>query len=708
MKKIFGYLLFITALVAIPQIASGNENRAFTCLFNKLEISQPPTNIAPVLTSTGNQFFFPGSSVKIATSMTITDPDDTGIDAIYIQISSGYDFGDLLSLTGTHPNIVANWNSNTAILTLTGVVGQPTYTELVSAILDVEFSTSAPNPSGIRNFSISVGQANYLPSNGHYYLFVPNIGIKWSDAKIAAQNSNYYGLQGYLATLTSAEEAQIAGEQTSGAGWIGGSDEENEGTWKWMTGPEMGTVFWQGNFTGFTTNFAFWNTGEPNDSGNEDYAHVTAQGVGILGSWNDLSDTGNTSGNYQPKGYIVEYGGMPGDPIINISSSTSLTISSVTSTTNATRCGSGTIVLQAVSNTGTVNWYDSPTAATPIATGNSFTTSVASTTTFYAAAHIPGCSDMIRIPVNASVTPKPILTVTSPYFMCDETYTVIDVQTSVGVMFWFDDATNTNPIFLGTHFVVPNIHQNTVFYAEANNNGCLSDREPVYINVYASPNVADENIVLCQNQTAILDAGNPGMSYLWSTGETTQTIVSNGLSNYNVVVTTPAPENCSKTKNFNITYNTQPTISTIDIEGLIVTINTAQAGDFEYSLDGLTYQPSNTFVVVEGGNYMGYVREINNCGADQKAFVVLSYPSFFTPNGDGINDIWSVKGGSNFSTTEVTIFDRFGRLITILNTDNPFWNGTLNGKLLPATDYWFVAKINDQFPEMKGHFTLKR
>ena len=668
------------------------------------------TNVAPYLSATGNQMYCPGSTIKIVTNITITDPDDTGIDAIYIQISSGYEIGqDLLTLTGSHPNINSNWNSTTAILKLTGVLGQPTYLELIAAIKDVEYSSSSLNPSGIRDFSISVGQANYLPSNGHYYLYIPNIGIKWSDAKIAADSSTYYGLQGYLATITSAEEAQIAGEQTTGAGWIGGSDEAAEGIWKWMTGPELGTIFWTGNFTGFTTTFALWNTGEPNNLGNENYAHVTAPGVGITGSWNDLSDTGGSSGNYQPKGYIVEYGGMPGDPILHISTSSSLTISSITSTTTATRCGIGTVDLQAVSNTGIVNWYDVPSGGTPIATGNNFTTpSIASTTVFYAAANYNSCLDISRTSVSANVTPKPILTFTSPYYMCDETYTIIDVETSSGIMFWYDSPTDTNSIFLGTHFIVPNIHQNTIFYAESNYNNCLSDRETVFINVYATPIVADENIALCEGDQITLDAGNSNMSYVWSTGEITQTILSNGLTDYSVIVTTPAPENCSKTKNFSITYHTQPIISTIDIKDLTVTINTTQSGDFEYSLNGIDFLSSNIFTVIEGGSYTCYVREINGCGADQKPIVVISYPDFFTPNGDGINDSWSVKGGNNITTAEIAIYDRFGKLITILNAGNPFWEGISNGKLLPATDYWFVAKINDTFPEIKGHFSLKR
>ena len=668
-------------------------------------------NVAPHLSAIGNQIYCPGSSVKIVSTMNFTDPDDPGIATVYIQISSGYDRGnDLLTLTGIHPNISSSWNASTAVLTLTGISGQPTYNELKLAIQDIEYSSSSTNPSGTRNFSISVGQANYLPSNGHYYLYIPNIGIKWTDAKIAAENSTYYGLRGYLATISSAEEAQISGEQTTGAGWIGGSDQGAEGTWKWMTGPENGITFWQGDFTGFTTNYAFWNTGEPNNmGGNENYAHITAPGVGLRGSWNDLSDEGSLSGDYQPKGYIVEYGGMPGDPVLNISTSTSLTIASITASTTATRCGTGTVNLSAVSNTGIVNWYDVPAGGTPIATGSSFTTpAITGTTTFYAAANYNSCPDISRTPVVANVIQKPVLTFSSPYYMCDEVYTVIDVQTSAGIMFWFDSPSSTSPIFLGTHFVVPNIHQNTVFYAEANNNNCLSDRETVQVNVYAAPVLADENLELCENDRTTLNAGNPGMSYLWSTGETTQTILSNGLTNYSVVVTTPAPENCSKTKNFNIIYNTQPVISNIDVNGLSFTVNTTQNGEFEYSMDGQIYQDSNIFTVLEGGIYMAYVREKNQCGNDQRPVVVISYPEFFTPNGDNVNDYWQVKGGINFTTTEVKIFDRFGKLITILNTANPIWDGTYNGKLLPATDYWFVAKINEAFPEMKGHFTLKR
>lgn len=287
-------------------------------------------NDPPVLTATGNQVYCPGTSMPIAETISIVDSDDTSTSSVYVQISTGYvSTEDLLTLTGVHPNITATWDSVQGELSL---IGPATYTEFESAILEIEYSSSALVPTGTRQFSITVGTANYLPSTGHYYEYVSSLGITWTSANMAANSSTYFGLQGYLATLTSQVEADFSGSQASGVGWIGGSDAATEGVWLWVTGPEAGTNFWNGTAGGSTPNFAFWNTGEPNQSGDEDYAHITHPNVNPNGSWNDLTNTGATSGDYQPQGYVVEYGGMPGDPILNLTATTTLNMD----TTNPT------------------------------------------------------------------------------------------------------------------------------------------------------------------------------------------------------------------------------------------------------------------------------------------------------------------------------------------------------------------------------------
>lgn len=92
-------------------------------------------------------------------------------------------------------------------------------------------------------------------------------------------------------------------------------------------------------------------------------------------------------------------------------------------------------------------------------------------------------------------------------------------------------------------------------------------------------------------------------------------------------------------------------------------------------------------------------------------FVNIIPMPYFTPNGDGVNDVWIIKNIELLPDAKVTIFDRYGkRLTTIPYYDNVTnaWDGTYNGKEQPATDYWYSINIESLDKIYSGHFTLIR
>ena len=130
-----------------------------------------------------------------------------------------------------------------------------------------------------------------------------------------------------------------------------------------------------------------------------------------------------------------------------------------------------------------------------------------------------------------------------------------------------------------------------------------------------------------------------------------------------------------------------------------------------YALDDEngSYQTDNLFINVSAGIHTVYVKDLNGCGIERKEVAVLGIPNFFTPNNDGSNDYWNIKGanGSFNINTIIYIFDRYGKLVKQISPQTQGWDGTFNGQQVPATDYWYSIQLEDG-RVVKGHFALKR
>ncbi len=69
----------------------------------------------------------------------------------------------------------------------------------------------------------------------------------------------------------------------------------------------------------------------------------------------------------------------------------------------------------------------------------------------------------------------------------------------------------------------------------------------------------------------------------------------------------------------------------------------------------------------------------------------------FSPNGDGVNDIWPIRGIENFPANEVKIFNLWGDKIREFkgyNNENIMWDGTNDkGNLVPGGTYYYVISL---------------
>ena len=168
---------------------------------------------------------------------------------------------------------------------------------------------------------------------------------------------------------------------------------------------------------------------------------------------------------------------------------------------------------------------------------------------------------------------------------------------------------------------------------------------------------------------------------------------------------------CENSFDFELIRSELPSITKVEYKELsddnYIQILASGDGDFEYSIDGVNYQDSNLFENVLGGVYTVSVRDKLGCGEDSENVTIIDYPKYFTPNGDGMNDVWQIKGIIKYPNAIIYIYDRYGKLLKQISPNSSGWDATFNGEKMVSTDYWFTVKLDDE-NEFNGHFSLKR
>ena len=287
----------------------------------------------------------------------------------------------------------------------------------------------------------------------------------------------------------------------------------------------------------------------------------------------------------------------------------------------------------------------------------------------------------------------------------------------------------------GFRNTVPNLQNIWVRIDSNTNNDCVGLGQYLDLKVNPLPNfdIIDYKLLCVQPGSG---AGSfainatptvPGnYTYSWTptnpntTGGQENAIFNAGTSGIYKVVVTNSATLCSKEDQTELFISSAPNSVTLELVSEIFAsgLATIQAeviggfGSYEFSLNQVDWQTSPVFTNLPNGVYTVYAKDVNGCLPikQSNSVTTISYPNYFTPNGDTYNDTWNISGLTPEFKAKIYIFDRYGKLIKQINPYVSGWDGKLNGEDMPSTDYWFkIEYIEDGVQkEFKSHFSLKR
>jgi hypothetical protein len=272
MKKILVTLFLLISFLGFGQSVSAPDSKSFI----------PSTNgqDASGFSLSG----FSATSTLLASISLVNPPTGT---TFYLNDTRGLVAASGFTLSGNKTRLV-----------VTG-----TMASINTALESLKINTGSVRGNVLLSVAATVNPVGYYYNgvNGHFYRPI-STGATYTNARAASLLTTFKGQTGYLVTITSADEdAFIFNNVPQGNIWFALTDEASEARWTIDAGPEKGLLIkinngqLNGNWPGRYNN---WAPGEPNDSGNEDYA-VTKWGGGS--QWNDLPNNFNNP-------YVIEYG----------------------------------------------------------------------------------------------------------------------------------------------------------------------------------------------------------------------------------------------------------------------------------------------------------------------------------------------------------------------------------------------------------------
>jgi gliding motility-associated-like protein len=220
-----------------------------------------------------------------------------------------------------------------------------------------------------------------------------------------------------------------------------------------------------------------------------------------------------------------------------------------------------------------------------------------------------------------------------------------------------------------------------------------------------------------------ITSGTAPFQINWSTGATTEDLL--GLSAGSYTVSISDANGCTAQGSYSV--NAPPSLeidTTLSIYqgGYNVSSWLGQDGSIDVTVSG--GQSPYSFAWSNGGNsedlsalgagtYALIVTDANGCSNTIEVVLTqpsdLAMPTGFTPNGDGANDTFSIRGLDAYPTNQLIIMNRWGnKVFERINYRNDWTGESLNGGELPNGTYFAILSVNNGQRTLQGYVDLRR
>ena len=311
----------------------------------------------------------------------------------------------------------------------------------------------------------------------------------------------------------------------------------------------------------------------------------------------------------------------------------------------------------------------------------------------------------------ADITLSPAVTVNlgNDTTICDQGSLMLDAGPNMANYNWGPGGGNDQYLFVST----PGTYTVTI----TNQYGCTGmDAITIQTSSVISGNFLGADTTFCDGTVLILDAGANFATYLWANGSPDQYLAVTTSGNYSVEATDT--NGCRFLDDVTVSVQTIPILNLGPSQDLCpgssISLDAGAGWNTYLWSTGETTQT----VEVSTPGIVSVMATFGLCSDEDDIDITdicpgrIFIPNVFSPNADGMNDIYAVDG-ENIEFVHIWIYDRWGNLIHEATDPDNLWNGnSKSGKAIPEGVY--IYRIEYKFnnsevtEEDKGTITLMR